>query len=329
MNAQEQIAEIVKVIQSRVDSFNESMPDVEKKVYSRLLQLLKELKTINGRVVNGVENLNKISSILPEIEELLNKSGLEKKAVEFSQAFDEVAKLQNNYFSALTVQFTPKKVLTKLLDANKKWTVDKLTARGINAGFAPAMQDILTRAMTTGAEYSELAEQVRAYVVSGEAGPGALARYSRQVSTDALNFFSANYNETITQDLGLKWRIYTGTLLETSREWCVHMVEKKYVHEAELQDCLTKEIDGVEIGGEEIPVNKKTGLPRGLREGTTAESVKVNRGGWQCGHQWASVTESMVPLNIRIATYDKYGIKHKNGIAVKEKPGRNRQATTG
>ncbi len=319
MTPQEQIDNIVNTIQARVDSFNEAVPDVEKRLYNKLLQMLKELKIVNGRVVNGIENIEKISKIVPEIEKIIIDAGYERKVAGFSQAFNEVANLQNNYFSALNVKFKPKKVLTKLLEVNKKWTVDKLTNRGISSDFAPAIQQVLERAMVSGAEYSDLTEQVRTYVLSGEAGPGALARYSRQVATDALNFFSANYNETVTADLGLKWRVYTGSLLETSREWCVHMVKKEYVHEAELNDVITKEIDGVEIGSEDIPVNKKTGLPRGMMEGTNADTVKSNRGGWLCGHQWVSITESMVPLNVRIATYNKYGIKHKNGIADKQK----------
>ncbi len=319
MTPQEQIDNIVKTIQARVDSFNEAVPDVEKRLYNKLLQMLKELKIVNGRVVNGVENIDKISKVIPEIEKIIVDAGYERRVANFSQAFDEVAKLQNNYFSSLNVKFKPKKVLTKLLEVNKTWTINKLTNQGISSDFAPAIQQVLERAMVSGAEYSDLTEMVRSYVLSGEAGPGALARYSGQVATDAINFFSANYNETVTADLGLKWRVYTGSLLETSREWCVHMVKKEYVHEAELNDVIFKEIDGVEIGSEELPVNKKTGLPRGMMEGTNADTIKSNRGGHRCGHQWIAVTESMVPLNTRIATYNKYGIKHKNGIADKQK----------
>ncbi len=315
MNAQDRINALTTVIQQRVDGFNESIPEVEKRLYKRLLELLKDLKVVNNRVANGVENMSKINKILPELEKVIMDAGYQGKVSDFVQAFDEVAKIQNNYFASLNVQFSPPRVLKQLHKANVDWTVDKLTTNGINAGFAPAMQDILTRAMTTGAEYSELTEQVREFVMSGKGGDGALLRYSRQVTTDSINFFSANYHQTITSDLGLKWRMYTGSLLETSREWCKLMVEKRYVHEAELTDCITKEIDGVEVGSEDLPIYKKTGLPRGLMAGTDQDTVKVNRGGWQCGHQWVAVTESMVPLNIRIATYDKYGIGHDKGIA--------------
>lgn len=315
MNAQEKINGLTALIQQRVDGFNESIPEVEKRLYRRLLELLKELKVVNNRVVNGVENLNTINKILPELEKVLSDAGYNKKVGEFTKTFDEVRDIQNNYFAGLNVQFTPPKVLKELHKANVNWTKDKLIKNGISASFAPGMQKILTTAMTSGGEYADLTEQMRNFIMSGEGGDGALLRYSRQVTTDSLNFFSANYHETITQDLGLKWRVYTGSLLETSRDWCELMVAKRYVHEAELLDCLTKEIDGVEVGSEDLPINKKTGLPRGLMEGTDQNSVKVNRGGWQCGHQWISVTEDQVPLSIRLATYAKYGIGHNNGVA--------------
>ena len=77
------------------------------------------------------------------------------------------------------------------------------------------------------------------------------------------------------------------------------MVKKRYVHKSELQTVIDDNIDGVDICSEDIPCNKKTGLPQGMIKGTNASNITQRRGGWQCGHQFGGIPETLVPENIR------------------------------
>ncbi|MDR1864083.1 MAG: hypothetical protein LBR08_00755 [Bacteroidales bacterium] len=53
------------------------------------------------------------------------------------------------------------------------------------------------------------------------------------------------------------------------------------------------------IDGHQCEICEKTGLPRGMKEGTTAENFRANCGGWNCGHELIPIPEAMAPQEIR------------------------------
>jgi hypothetical protein len=54
-----------------------------------------------------------------------------------------------------------------------------------------------------------------------------------------------------------------------------------------------------DIDGHECEIYAKTGLPLGMKDGTTPENFIVHRGGWNCGHQLVPVSEAAVPEDVR------------------------------
>jgi hypothetical protein len=106
--------------------------------------------------------------------------------------------------------------------------------------------------------------------------------------------FSTYRNKIIGEDLGLEWYMYVGSNLTTTREFCEHLTKKKYVHKSEIPTILEGDIDG-----HQCRMNKKTGLPFGLIEGTNTEDFIILNGGWNCGHQLVPVAPEAVPENIK------------------------------
>jgi len=66
------------------------------------------------------------------------------------------------------------------------------------------------------------------------------------------------------------------------------------VHISEIPELLEGHIDGYDC-----EIYEKTGLPKGMIEGTTPENFIVNRGGWNCGHELIPVDELTVPKVVR------------------------------
>ena len=62
-------------------------------------------------------------------------------------------------------------------------------------------------------------QQVRDYLLRITAlGQGAMARYTKQITTDALNQYGAQYLNAVTNDLGPRLvSAYLGALIDTSR----------------------------------------------------------------------------------------------------------------
>lgn len=296
--------DIVKTIESEISRFGGKIPATEKRIFDKVLELTRDLEVKNGKITNSVHNISLIGKILKEVESIVVNKQYVKDVDSVIKVFAEIESLQKNYFSALAVDVGRSPLLSAIKKDSIRFTADKLTEAGIRAEFTEGIKSVLETSIRSGGSYADLTEQLREYVKGGKDAdgkpiPGKLQRYTRQTVTDALNNYSASYNETVSADLGWKWRMYTGTLLETSRPWCVNMVKKKYVHQSELNTVLTDNIDGVKICSEDIPCGKKTGLPSGMMKGTNPENVGLRRGGWGCGHQFGVVPDVVVPKNLR------------------------------
>lgn len=302
---QKLLKSIIDQIEASTGKFNSAMPAIEREIFDKLLTLARDLEIKDGKLLNTVKNINTISKIKSEINAIILTDKYIDKVTEMTKAYNIISQLQHGYFTSLVADFKPKKVLSAIRNDAVKYTADMLTKAGLDANVSQGIENILRTSVTTGGSYAKLTEQLRNYITTtktedGKQSLGALERYTRQITVDGLNNFSAAYNFAISVDLGFEWFQYDGSLLETSREWCVHMVAKRFVHKSELQTIISNHIDGVKIGSSEIPISRKTGLPRGMKEGTDKSNILQNRGGWQCGHQFGGVPSVLVPMNLRM-----------------------------
>jgi hypothetical protein len=304
--------DLVKAIDDAVEAFNSKIPQHEKRVYKELLVLLKDLKTKNGKLINSVENLKTILKIKTQLSKLVLDKEYLRDLNEFTKAYDKIAQLQNQYFATFTTTFTPPKVLALIQEQSIENALFHLKAGGMQSNVVQPIHEMLLRNITTGGSYASMLEQVREKVLTTENGAGAL-RHVKCETTDALNTFSRAYTATITADLNLKWRMYVGSLLQTSRQFCIDLVDKRYYHVDEVPELLKGHIDG-----KQVPLNKKTGLPQGMYPDTTVDTFQEDAGGYCCGHQNVPVNEVAVPKEKRIETYKKLGIKYDaKGYAIK------------
>ena len=123
---------------------------------------------------------------------------------------------------------------------------------------------------------------------------GALSKYANTYATTAISQYAGENNKILTDDLGLEWFEYVGSNIETTREFCDHLTEKRYIHKSEIKTILKGEIDGYQC-----EIYEKTGLPKGMIEGTNEQNFQVNCGGWNCRHQLVPVAKEAVPKELR------------------------------
>jgi len=293
------IQRLLQEIDAAINNFNEFVPQHQRDIFKSVQALLRDIEVSRSNVKNSVTNLRSINSFVTQFDNLISNKNYQRKVVDFTKAFDVVSSLQNQYFSSISADYTPSKVLAEIRKQSIESTINSLTESGISANVSEGVRGILRTSITTGGDISDLEDQMRNYILSNESGLGALERYTKQITTDALNQFTAQYSATVTADLGLEWFEYVGSLIATSRPFCVHLTKKRWIHISELDTILHDNIDGVKICSKEIPCNKKTGLPQGMIPGTNPDNLSVNRGGYECGHQLIPVSKEMVPANIR------------------------------
>lgn len=296
-------AELIKTINDTVDTaiekMNSGIPGIQQDIFDEIQRLAKDLDYKNGKATVSVKNIRIMGSITRRLRRIILSTSYQKDAAEYLKAFNTVTSLQNQYLASVTNEFTIGPVLKQIKSQAIADTAISLTQEGLTAGVINKLRDILRINITTGGTFKQLMEQVRAASLDTDAGQGILNRYVKTITTDALNQYSRNYLQTATASTGLEWYQYTGSLLTTSRSFCVAMVKKRFFNVKEIPKLLAgdfkefKDINGT--------INTKTGLPDGMIEGTNVSNFITLLGGYGCGHRAIPVDESLVPLSIRNA----------------------------
>lgn len=162
------------------------------------------------------------------------------------------------------------------------------------------------------ARFADLQEELRTHLLGKDGGQGAFSRYATTYATTALSQFTGQNNKLLTDDLGCEWFMYTGSNKETSREFCIQLTAKKFIHRSEIPTILTGRIDDYQCA-----IYPKTGLPYGMIEGTTADNFQCNCGGWNCRHQLVPVADALVPAALR-AKFAKRQTAEKQAEALRK-----------
>lgn len=304
--------QLFDTIDKAIGNFNSAIPERQRQLLAEIEVLLKGLELNGNNIKQSVNNLRLIAAIKTKLEQAVNSPAYLRDVSDYLKSFDTITRLQNEYFGTLKRDFSPSPLLGEIRKQSLDSAFESLTANGINKAITTRVQDLLRQNITAGSSYTKTMQQVRDYLTDNSTGQGAMARYTKQITTDALNQYSAQYTNAVTNDLGLDWFQYTGALIDTSRTLCEALIAKKWVHKSELPDIVKGNFP--EFKERHGKLNDKTGLPEGMIAGTNAQNFHIYRGGYQCGHQLLPADESGVPVSVRIATYTRLGIKHVNGV---------------
>ena len=293
-----ELKDVIDTLDNAADSFDGIATKEQKKIYDEVVSLAKDLKTKNGKVIQSIENLKLLTKIKANLAALSKDKEWVAGITQFSQYFGHLQKMQNEYYSqhftesTLGMDFKKKNELMRKMAVQN--TMEALMGDGLKANVTDKLNDILLRAVTSGSKFADLQHELHAHLMGENGGKGAFARYATTYATTALSQFAGQHNKLVTDDLGLEWFMYTGSNKETTREFCEHLTEKKYIHKSEIPTILTGKIDD-----HQCAIYDKTGLPLGMIAGTTPENFQCNCGGWNCRHQLVPVHELAVPANIR------------------------------
>lgn len=309
-------SDILKRIDSAVSKFNNMIPKLQREMFNEIQNELKRLDTSNGKIKTTVANLRIIISIKNKLLRLILTPDYIKEVKEFASAFNDITKLQNEYWRSIESTFKPKTFLKEVRTQAIQDTVAKLTESGIGSTIQEQIANILRTNITTGGSYSALTNQLRESLVDTKTD-GLLQRYAKQITTDSLNQYSAQYTQAVSNDLGFEWFAYQGSDITTTRPFCDAMTDFRYFHVTEIPRLLRAEglyymKDGVKT---KVPIYEKTKLPHGMIPGTNASNFQINRGGYNCGHQIRPVSESLVPLDIRARVFETPEYKRYKNVA--------------
>lgn len=300
--------QLVDEISGRIEAFTKGLPSLTADSYRSIQTLLQQIKLdATGNIRVSVENLRLINRIKLLLQDNLLSDAYLKNVSDLRSSFDDITKLQTEYFSSVFDDFEAPEVVAEMQKVSVNSTIESLGATSINANIIQGASDILEKNITSGASFADMQEELRTYIVGNPKVDSKLASYSKQILTDSMSMHTANYQKLITDDLGLKWYQYVGPKVTSTRPLCDALVDKRWVHESELGSISRGYVDGKNVG------------TAGMIAGTNKSNFQVNRGGYNCNHLLVPVAEEAVPKEVRIKLYKREGINYdERGLQINE-----------
>jgi hypothetical protein len=298
------IKDVIDTLDKAADGFDSIANAEQKKIYEEVITLAKDLETdIFGKVKQTITNLKRLNQIKAKLAALSKDKEWVAGIGKFVKYFDILQRQQNAYFSTAFPQLTlgesakKRNEMIKQIAVNN--TIEALMGDGLKANVTDKLNDILLRGVTSGAKWADLQQELRDHLMGKEGGQGAFARYATTYATTALSQYTGQNNQMMTKDLGLEWFMYTGSNIETTREFCEVLTKKKWIHKSEIPTILQGKIEMPDGEVVEVAIYDKTGLPKGMIADTTPENFQCNCGGWNCRHQLIPVADAVVPKSVR------------------------------
>jgi len=293
---------VIDVVDKSITGFMDKVPTIQQNIYKEILTLTKDLKLdSNGNIKNTIDNYKILATLRSRLEKVIFTKEFLKASKELVASYDTINETTKDYFSSFAT--APSSTTEDILKIVRQSAIDRtamyLGEAGMNVNIIGKVQEILQSNITSGGSYAEFQDAMKTFIKGSEGNLGAFEKYTNTIVTDSVNTYSRTYGTIISEDLGLEWYMYVGSLIETSRPWCKHMVDKRYIHKSELDTVLHDNIDGVDICSDKIPCNKKTKLPEGMKADTNVNNIQNYAGGWNCGHRLIAVPKESIPKNIR------------------------------
>lgn len=293
--------DILKQISKAVKGFNKNIPAAQRAMFDAIQEQVQRLDLhLDGKIRATAKNLSILASIKKKMLRVIVSPEYRESVKEFAKSFNELTTLQNEYWKEQEASFKPRPLLKALRKQAVSDTVNQLMESGIGVNVGDRVTSIIKTSITTGGSYKDLTAQLRDGLLNTEQ-KGYLDRYAKQVTVDALNQYSAQYNNIVASDLGYEWYKYSNTDIDTTRPFCDAMTDQPYFHVSEIPRILRAEglyFTNKAGAQEKVPINPKTKLPYGMIPGTTVETFFVNRGGYNCGHQVRPVNVRQVPADV-------------------------------
>lgn len=268
-----QIEEIILAADAR---FASSMGRVQNTLYDSLLVIIKNLEVdSDGYILQNSANRKVLAEAEIKISEIFNSSVYQNAVTNYVFTIPGIDELNQQYFTTIP-RFKQNKQFLKSLQTQTIKTVEKYILQdGLESQVIDPLAQILNQNVNSGGKFSGFLQQIRDYIKGNEKVEGRALSYSRTFLRDSMFTYSRTYQQSVTNDLGLEFYLYSGGVMDKTRSFCEERTGKFFHH---------KEIE------------KWAALQwAGKKQGTTESSIFLFAGGWNCGHEIIPVDRNIVP----------------------------------
>lgn len=286
--------DVQKQLDEAISQLEKAAGSSQDDALNKIIALTKDLELSNGNIKATATNFKIIGKIKNAISDAILSTSYADAVTNYARAFNGVADSQDRFYKQVE-GYKPSEFNKQVRQDAIGRAVNALTETGLDANVVNKVEDILKNSTATSARYVDVIKQLTEFMSNTNAGEGTLLRYVKTIAVDSINTFSRSYNEVITNSIGFDWFQYVGSLRETSREFCVKMVEMRYFHKSEIPDILKGNLPN----GEKVALNDNTDLPKGMKAETTTSNFRTLAGGFGCQHSIFGTLPESVPASVR------------------------------
>jgi hypothetical protein len=279
MSERQAASEIISTTEKAVGSITAGSVDVQREILRNINRTIRLLDVdTTGAIKPNSSNIKLIRTLRDDIHRLVVNPDYIKKVEKYLSTFGEIKGITDDVFTGLADGFKANRaIFGEVLKVNLNLTKDSLLGSGIDRNIIQPILDLVNKGITSGMNISDMEESLRVTIIGDHGRLGGLERYVTQISRDALNQYSRNYNQAISYNLGLEWYYYSGSIIQDTRSYCTER-SNKYYHRKEV---------------EQVPSQWAGMIP-----GTNSTSIFINAGGYNCRHIYMPVLINVVPKDV-------------------------------
>lgn len=277
MTPEELAAKLESLIVNANQALGDGIITIQDSLYPQIVKVLKDLELDDqGLIKQSAVNRTIITKAISTVDQKIASSQYQNLVERYLETIPKIDKLNISYFEVISSAFKPnRQFLASLQKDTVKQIEELLFNSGLESQIITPLRTILNQNINSGGQFTEMLDQVKAYIKGTPDIDGKLLRYSKQITSDALFNYSRAYHLSLSNDLGLTWYCYSGGLTDKSRDFCIEHADH-YYPKAEVESWAAQDWNG-------------------KRPDTTETTIFIYVGGYFCRHSLIPVGESVVP----------------------------------
>lgn len=282
----EQLSELKRnFIDERQLSLKKSFTSAEKRLYETIFdKIVNSFDVEDGLVASTSKNLNKTAELNAIFKEF-NKSEYHNLIGKFSNDLGKIVNLNGDYFRSVADLTAPDRFnsinkevssfMSKRIGLNNAGEIakDSYLDRLIrDESLKNKVKEQLLKGVTNKQPVKKLISELQTTMIGNDNVDGALVQYFNQHIHDTYNQFDRSTSKLYADKLNLKYFIYQGGKIKTSRKFCIK-------HDGK---CFTT--DEAKLWEKQIGIKDSKGKPIGPIAKKGSYNPLVDCGGYNCRH---------------------------------------------
>ena len=290
-----------RILVNAEDDLLSDIGQLEKGLRDRILALLRKMDTSGGRFTESQYNQRLLMQLERDVRKYMASSRFTSPMDAYLNVFNDLDEVNSKIFTTVTSKFR-EKAARSLIGGVRAALVDTIADRLSNAetltgNFLPALKRVAYKSILLGITYED-AEKEFLSLLPKDGTLGIVGRYTTQLVRDTINQYDGTVQKKVSDEIGLNAFMFVGSIIETSRPGCIHMVNapsaveickgrgKNKVCQIEANRFAEIVLPGGGYRVEDIPIIiSKNRNDSGWMQDTSPDTYFTNRNGYNCRHQ--------------------------------------------